>query len=393
MGRLNQFMELWETGLSPRGRALVAVAGSWRVLELLSFAWDVRRSVPWSAIVPEHEFYQFHPMLSPLWQLTALGAVIMASYLLWAIKGGRWVWPALIIAPFLNQQGLPLGWGLLALQPLLLLSALRYEWPERKSKTFSLLVFFQLTLIYWGSCFHKDLSVWWSSASALQDALNGDYLPTAFGHALGGALQGTGLAAWLTRSVVVGQFLLPLTFFLPIFTAHGVRVVSVVRSAVIASHVLILLLFHIGPFSLACIGFWLLIRPAKTISAQSPAIFDRTRRALACVAFILWGSGVVAGTWGLYQPQLSRWWISQSWRIMSRPESPGHSIVRMPRVNWALEGKERWEMAAAWALVSKRELRREWLRAACSTTDGSVDILLGNSLSSTMTKDVIVCEH
>jgi|GEM_PF-4181201 len=373
------FLQRWQVGLNWQARALVALAGAWRVWELLVFATDVRTATPWSAVVAEHAFYRFHPMLTPLHELYLLGAVITCAYGVWAWRGGAWAWPAIFLAPLLGQQGLPLGWGLLALQPLLLLDAAQCDCQPRLRKVLPLVMMAQLTLMYWGSAWAKDVGAWWSEANALGDALTGDYLPTFIGHAVGGWIGSTVLSEWLSRATVIAQVLMPLVFLLP-----GARSFQVVKTAAIAFHLLIAVLFHIAPFSLACVAFWLMLSPVS--SARVELAKPRWRQIGALLALCLWLAGSISGTLRLHSDFLKRWSLSQSWRIMQRAEARGHGLVEMPQKDFSLKGERRWEMAAAFALSATPKLRREWLRAACGPEERELELIVKHSTQTKKTK-------
>lgn len=361
---MHDYLQRWQIGFTWQVRALVALAGSWRVGELLIFARDVRNGTPWPALVATHPFYRFHPMLTPLDELYLLGAGIILGYFLWAWRGGRWAWPAVFLGPLLDQQGLPLGWGLLAIQPLLLLDAARRDCPRRWTGLMSIAAIAQLLMMYWGSSLNKDSTVWWENATALSDALVGDYLPTALGHVVGGALEGSTLLRLLTRLTVVAQLAVPLVFLLPLWRRFGRRAFGVCKILAIAFHLLIALLFHIVPFSLACVAFWLIVRLQVAQPAQGQQ--GRWAPAFFMIAFVAWGAGVLTGATRLHSDFLQRWSLTQSWRIMQRPEPRGHTLVLMPQWNVNFSGGERWHMAASWALASTPNLRREWLLAACT---------------------------
>ena len=314
--------------------------------------------------------------------LLALTAFICACYLLWAVKGGRWGWLALVAGPLMAQQGLPLGWGLLAIQPLLLLDTARSEASGRALPWLSLAVILQLVVMYWGSVFAKDMQPWWLRASALEEALRGSYLPTSLGHALGELLSASGLGPVLTRAVVVGQCLMPLAFVCA-YWPWGLRLYPWVQRLALGFHLLIMLLFHIAPFSLACMALWLMLTPQTPAHELAGAPMTRPARLLAGMAMGVWAIGMVAGLMQLDAPHLRRWWVAQSWRIMQRPEPAGFTTARLPARSWQLLGEERWQMAAAWGLASTPNLREEWLRSACQGKADKVELIVGHSLGST----------
>lgn len=379
---LSSFLQRWQVGLSWQARVLVAVAGSWRVLELLIFASDVRRATPWNAVVAEHAFYRFHPMLTPLHELFILGSIIVLAYGIWAWRGGQWAWPAIFLAPLLGQQGLPLGWGLLALQPLLLLDAAQSHCPQRLRKWLPLIMITQLVLMYWGSAFGKDAQMWWTQGSALSNALAGDYLPTFIGHALGNVIGGTLFSEWLSRATVVAQFLMPVIFFLP-----SQRLFQVFKNLAITFHLLIAVLFHIAPFSLVCVAFWLSLRSSSAVERRDAETKMSWRTLCSGVALCVWLAGALTGTLRLHSDFLKRWSLSQSWRIMQRAEPRGHSLIEMPQKSFALQGQARWEMAAAFALSSTPKLRHEWLQAACGTGDTTMTLVVKHSHQKNKSED------
>lgn len=383
---LTHFLNRWQVGLTWQARVVVAVAGCWRVLELLIFASDVRQATPWNALVAEHAFYRFHPMLTPLHELFILGSLIALAYGVWAWRGGHWAWPAIFLAPLLGQQGLPLGWGLLALQPLLLLDAAQSHCPQRLRKWLPLVMIFQLALMYWGSALSKDTAVWWTHGTALRDALSGDYLPTFMGHALGDWIGESFLSEWMSRATVVAQALVPFILFLP-----GQRSFQILKTLAITFHLLIALLFHIAPFSLACVAFWLALRSP---GADRPEREARSwQRIFSVVALLLWFVGATSGALRLHSDFLKRWSLSQSWRIMQRAEPRGHSLVEMPQKDFALRGQARWEMAAAFALSTTPKLRQEWLKAACSSADAQMLLVVKHSQQKNKSADYSTACH
>jgi hypothetical protein len=120
---------------------------------------------------------------------------------------------------------------------------------------------FQLLTLYWVSAIAKLESPWWTSGSALSNALSIGRYETSFGHWLRGF---PALLQFGTFAVVAFELFAPLLLF---FSGWWRPARGLVVGAFVSLHVALALFFRLGLFPAVAIAMWLTLLPPATWSA------------------------------------------------------------------------------------------------------------------------------
>lgn len=354
--------------LATLARWIMAFAGIIRVLEITVYAFWTQSVVPWG-LPGSSGSWHLSPIHGPDWWFLTAASLGFLSYLVWAMKGGHWGVLPLVLGPLVNQEHLPIGWGLLAIQPYVLWDIFLGSLPKlRRPRLITWLLIFQVVWIYLSSVTGKDMNYWWHNANALEQGLSGELMATSAATWLREAFS----ASWLqffTRSVMLFQFSVILLIPFALLGRWGYRLSVVWSLAMIGFHITTGIFFHLNAFAIACCV--MVILPFRSIEA-SPAPEWR-RNLFLSLSGVLLLTGFTLGALRSQSLPAWRWGLVQSWGVMKRPEMQGHMVIDIPSRQWSTEQLEhKWKYALAWKLFLDQKAFFRWLRPACEANQDKI---------------------
>ena len=352
-------------------RPFMAIAGIWRVLEILFFAYWTQSVAPFPLNASG-----FHPLHGLSFELLGMGALSILTYVIWGLRGGFWAIPAFVFGGLINNFNLPLGLGILAIQPFIIWDFLAQIIPARFMFIWRSFALVQVAWIYLTSVTRKRLEIWWDSAGAIEQSLRGDFFPTTFGHFLGMNLSSE-FMAFLSRSVVIMQAVAVFIMFLPFLGKIGMRILKVMLGIFFLFHFSSLLLFHFGAFSLACC-IMVLLPFLQVTELKHPSL--NVKKLLVTSSAILIIFSLVSGAVQTRSQKLWSWGIVQNWAVMRSPELKGHLVFQIDSIGWNSDKLDSdWKMALGYGLGFDEKARNNWLEKVCSQTNSKVEASIYNS--------------
>lgn len=349
-------------------RFLVALAGAGRILDMVWFAIWSHQVVPWP-LPGSDSAWDISPVYGCDWWFAGGALLSLASYLIWAWKGPAWGFIPLLCGTFVNPEGLPLGWGLFAIQAYILWDVILGTIPNKRFlKVIRYALQGQVCWMYLSSVLGKDIDAWWVGATALEQALLGESFTTSFGNYFAQLFDGHTLKL-LTRSVILLQYSAVVLLITPFMGKTGKRVQLWWSLTMILFHVGTSLFFSITMFALTCCA--LVALPYRQISTTIPSY--RLRSVMHASAIVLLVIGLVLGSLRTRSSLAWRVGLVQNWAVMKTPEKRGHFVVEIPSWKWNSDDLgDRWKNGFGLKFFFDRRALAKWLRPACLPGEPSI---------------------